>query len=88
MFLVKLINEKIEFCMSSDFGSKINLIASLNHLLDPINNVLMLRYKQYKITYLLGAQLIHIQFTIYKNPFPTLILPPNYFTLIFCIINR
>ena len=25
--------------MSNDFGSKIDLIASLNHLLDAINNV-------------------------------------------------
>ena len=37
-------NEKIEFCMSSDFGSKIDLIASLNHLLDTINNVSTQKY--------------------------------------------
>ena len=44
IFLVKLINEKIEVCMSSDFGSKIDLIASLNHLLDAINNVSTQKY--------------------------------------------
>ena len=44
MFLVKLINENIEFCMSSNFGSKINLIASLNHLLDAINNLSTQKY--------------------------------------------
>ena len=30
--------------MSSDFGNKIDLIASLNHLLDAINNVLTQKY--------------------------------------------
>ena len=49
IFLVKLINEKIEFCMSSDFGSTIDLIASLNHLLDAINNVLTQKYTYVKI---------------------------------------
>ena len=35
--------------MSSDFGSKIDLIASLNHLLDAINNVSTQKYLCYDI---------------------------------------
>ena len=34
--------------MSSNFGSKIELIASLNHLLDAINNVSTQKYLRYK----------------------------------------